>query len=193
MSKVLCLHGYTQTASIFKKRLGAFLKNLKKLDIEAVFIDAPHIPTDGEGRAWWNAQKNYVGLQESIELVKQAIDEHQPCCILGFSQGAAMASIMTSISKVNAVVLVGGFVPKDGSVSSFNGPQLHVMGITDELVTPQRSQELITKLSGLDVATTEIGYKEFGHVAILQHEGGHFVPGKSIYRKHMADWINEYK
>ncbi|KAI0643450.1 FSH1-domain-containing protein [Trametes meyenii] len=40
--KVLMLHGFAQSASIFSKRVGALRKTVGK-DIELVFVDAPHV------------------------------------------------------------------------------------------------------------------------------------------------------
>ncbi|KAH9847736.1 serine hydrolase FSH [Lenzites betulinus] len=40
--KVLVLHGYAQSATIFSKRLGALRKSCGK-DVELVFVDAPHV------------------------------------------------------------------------------------------------------------------------------------------------------
>ncbi|KAL1941065.1 hypothetical protein VTO73DRAFT_7701 [Trametes versicolor] len=40
--KVLVLHGYAQSATIFSKRLGALRKSCGK-DVDLVFVDAPHV------------------------------------------------------------------------------------------------------------------------------------------------------
>jgi len=124
---VLVLHGYSQNANIFSKRLGAIRKEFGK-SIELVFIDAPHLmhPVDLVGptlinaleylgaaeaanedqdtslmpRAWWksNAEKTKaVGLAESLEYVKQVLKGRRFDGIMGFSQGAAFAAIVAAL------------------------------------------------------------------------------------------------
>ena len=127
--QILCLHGYRQSAQVFKDKTGSLRKLLKK-HAELVYINAPHLipissnsaPTaqsveagttettpDGkveEQRGWYFSTEQLTfnshdatdfswGLEESIEVVRKAFEELGPFDgILGFSQGAALGSIL---------------------------------------------------------------------------------------------------
>ncbi|KAG0232018.1 hypothetical protein BGW42_008529 [Actinomortierella wolfii] len=134
--RILCLHGYTQVA------IG-----------EKVYITAPHvvpIPTpssieereqqqqedddvnrEPESFGWWTRGPNnaYVGFDESLSLIAKTLDDQGPFDgILGFSQGAAMASIVQLLLErpqldpimsqcrhgpLKFSILVSGFLPTD--------------------------------------------------------------------------------
>lgn len=111
--QILCLHGYRQNGKSFKDKTGSLRKLLKK-HAELVYINAPHLipiandanETSEEQRAWYfstealtfnsHDQTDYSwGLEESVKMIGQAFQEQGPFDgILGFSQGAALASIL---------------------------------------------------------------------------------------------------
>ncbi|KAI0034841.1 FSH1-domain-containing protein [Vararia minispora EC-137] len=123
--RVLVLHGYTQNASIFGKRIGALRKTLGK-SVELVFVDAPVIlrPADlvetfgstadlgaAEAtpdaddpaltpRAWWKTDASRTrtgGLLESVEVLRDILKAGRFDGVFGFSQGAAMAAILAAL------------------------------------------------------------------------------------------------
>jgi hypothetical protein len=127
--QILCLHGYRQSAQVFKDKTGSLRKLLKK-HAELVYISAPHlIPATSspaissetqdnenvevkpdekteEQRGWYFSTEALTfnshdvtnfswGLQESIDVISKAFEELGPFDgILGFSQGAALGSIL---------------------------------------------------------------------------------------------------
>ncbi|KAG1670653.1 Esterase OVCA2 [Nymphon striatum] len=112
---ILCLHGYRQNAKAFKEKTGSFRKILKKY-AEFVIVDAPfRINPDDDTetedtvqRGWWfNEPRKFsaitycdtsMGMDESIEFVKKVLIEEGPIDgIMGFSQGAALAAIISSL------------------------------------------------------------------------------------------------
>ncbi|KAF8870469.1 serine hydrolase FSH [Infundibulicybe gibba] len=120
---VLVLHGYSQNANIFSKRLGALRKECGK-DVEMVFLDGPHIlqPVDLVGspsaalptveapsvdadpaltpRAWWKVNRERTkafGLEESLMLVRETLRSRKFDGVLGFSQGAAFAAVIAAL------------------------------------------------------------------------------------------------
>lgn len=123
-TKVLMLHGHSQNASIFSKRLGALRKSMGK-SIEMVFVDGPIVllPVDLNGasslaalgaseanmtssdpsttpRAWWktNPEKTIAhGLEDSILLLKDILQRDRYDGVFGFSQGAAMAALLAAL------------------------------------------------------------------------------------------------
>lgn len=223
------LHGYTQNASIFSKRLAA-IRKICQGKIDMVFVDAPHViqlPTStGEDlnkfdsmassldesdptsipRAWWimkevvgesnQIRHIFQGFDESIKSLRKVIDEQGPFdACFGFSQGAALAGILSSILEhpplhpafsepplteqkpLKAVILVSGFKPagllhmwrKDDQDSDIKlvTRSLHVVGRTDLIIGEERTNSLI---------------QVYSDPRVEWHDGGHFVPSKKNWR-----------
>ncbi|KAJ2557644.1 hypothetical protein GGH95_005127, partial [Coemansia sp. RSA 1836] len=103
--RVLCLHGYTQSAQKFRDRTGP-LRRLLRADLELIYIDAPQPSTDGSGGlAWWNNNNHEEKqIQESIDCVRRVLNDQGPFeGILGFSQGAGMASIVMAVLRPSQI------------------------------------------------------------------------------------------
>ncbi|KAJ8581307.1 FSH1-domain-containing protein [Rhizopogon salebrosus TDB-379] len=125
--KVLMLHGYSQNASIFSKRLGALRKSMGK-GIELVFIDGPIVlhPVDLDGssaptslaalgasevdtassdpsatpRAWWKSNPERTvahGMEDSLLYLRDILRRDRYDGVFGFSQGAAMAALLSAL------------------------------------------------------------------------------------------------
>ncbi|KAF5382726.1 hypothetical protein D9615_002988 [Tricholomella constricta] len=224
---VLVLHGYSQNASIYSKRLGALRKECGN-SIEFVFIDAPHIlqPADIPGsssgtslasfgaaeaanadtdptltpRAWWKVNTDRTvayGLRESIEVARDVLKTRNFDGVFGFSQGAAFASIITSLLErphLYAPFLVDGKPPHPPfkfcvAISGFrlrdpfcdplfedqySTPTLHVIGKNDAIVAEERSRQLVDATSN-------------GRVE--EHDGGHFLPSKRQWLKFVRGYM----
>jgi dihydrofolate reductase len=205
--KLLCLHGYTQSAPQFQKRISVLTKALSKsIGIESIFVQGPHQATisfnfdtpQPEERAWWNASESqpisYIGLEESIKLLK----EYSFDGILGFSQGSIMALIQASIMNPKYAIIISGFTPRDSMARewiNYKGRVLFVAGELDELVTLQTTIELARFLieKNRDTFTSdklERGITKLSpKVDFLVHDGGHVVPQKSEFKKMILDWI----
>lgn len=222
--KVLMLHGYSQNAIIFSKRMGALRKACK--DVELVFVDAPNIlqPADlvgfnleslgaGEAsaensepdpstipRGWWrhNPEKNtYIGVLDSLILLRDILakDKYEGVC--GFSQGASMAALLAAVLEkpelhppflidekpphppLSFCISASGFKPKDSFFSTFfepsyNTPTLHIIGLNDVIVTTERSQTLI---------------EASANRRVIAHDGGHFIPSKAPWRNFLRDFF----
>ncbi|KAJ3405560.1 Ovarian cancer-associated protein 2, partial [Chytridiales sp. JEL 0842] len=136
--RILCLHGYTQNESVFRKRTGVLRKDLTAI-ADLVYVSAPHLipPTEEEAksdaamlkafnaqaedaaRAWWIPlpdRSNHVGYPETIEFLKRIWIEQGPFDgILGFSQGAAITAlfaaelISASITPPKFLIAISGF------------------------------------------------------------------------------------
>lgn len=125
--KVLMLHGYSQNASIFSKRLGALRKSMGK-DIEMVFVDGPiilhSVDLDGASstaslaalgasevnmtssdpsttpRGWWKSNPERTvahRLEDSLLLLRDILQRDRYDGVFGFSQGAAMAALLSAL------------------------------------------------------------------------------------------------
>ncbi|KAF8912681.1 FSH1-domain-containing protein [Mucidula mucida] len=231
---ILVLHGYSQNAAIFSKRIGALRKQCGK-SVDFVFLDGPIVlqpvdlfgasssnETSTEGRlaelgaseagatddpalkprGWYKANHDKtkaIGLEDSLVLLRETLKERKFDGVFGFSQGACMAAFLAALLERPEVyppflvdgkpphppfqfcVSVAGFKIVDPLSevvfkTSYDTPTLHVIGKTDIIVTPERSQSL------LDVST---------HKRVEEHDGGHFVPSKTNWRKFLAAYLKD--
>ncbi|KAJ7165038.1 FSH1-domain-containing protein [Mycena filopes] len=220
---VLVLHGHTQNASIFSKRLGALRKQCGNA-VDFVFVDAPMIlkPADlfgasspaaldaseaggvlpgSEARAWWtwsDHKTEAIGLPESLAFIRDVLKARRFDGVLGFSQGAAFAALISALLEkpdVYPPFLVDGKAPHPPfafciSVSGFRlfdtaiaakvyttpyaTPTLHIMGRNDIIVIEERSRKLVA------IST---------NARVEEHDGGHFLPSKTSWRKFLAAYI----
>lgn len=120
---------------------------------------------------------HYEGWETSLCVLTQALEQQAPVhAILGFSQGAAAASLLVAhlqatdsplLAHLHTAVLVSGFVPHDpryAAVLHQHPPRvrsLHVMGENDALVPRGRGEQLVGA---------------FSEAEVYVHEGGHMVP-----------------
>ncbi|KAI8096538.1 serine hydrolase FSH [Halteromyces radiatus] len=136
--RILCLHGMSQNAAIFRKKTAVIRKKLDKM-ADLVYITAPHLsvhpdhtsealreaaadPTASEDLkpfGWWlhseyqdpNAEY-FVGFKESIELIKEVLVTQGPFDgVFGFSQGASFASMLTAVLENRT--LLPEFIPPE--------------------------------------------------------------------------------
>lgn len=137
--------------------------------------------------------KTYVGLEESLALARQTLQEHGPFDgLLGFSQGATLGALLClapsspPLPPLRFAVLVSGFMPRDPALEPLVGtadgppplrvplPSLHVMGEHDELVAAASSRRLSDCFAG---------------ATIHSHEGGHLVPSSADFRALLKDFV----
>ncbi|CAO3612328.1 unnamed protein product [Mucor hiemalis] len=117
--RILCLHGYTQNAIMFRKRTAVARKSVESI-AEFVYITAPHhiapptfttiaereedekevISEEHSPFGWWYSPKYkptqngyFVGFKESVDYVKDGPFDG----ILGFSQGGCFAALLTEM------------------------------------------------------------------------------------------------
>ncbi|KAJ7789914.1 FSH1-domain-containing protein [Mycena olivaceomarginata] len=216
---VLVLHGYTQNANIFSKRLGALRRECGK-SVDFVFVDAPIIlqPADlvgsrlealnaaevagtDDARAWWKWDRSKThaqGLPEALEAIRDVLKTRTFDGVLGFSQGATFAALLTALLERPEVyppflidgqaphppfkfcVAVSGFRMVGDPIvdaiyeTTFSTPTLHVIGKNDVVVIEERSHQL-AKIST--------------NARVEEHDGGHFVPSKANWRKFLAAYL----
>ncbi|QRV83842.1 hypothetical protein RhiJN_11858 [Ceratobasidium sp. AG-Ba] len=123
MIRVLALHGYAQSAEIFKKKMAVIRKACGK-NVEFVFLDAPILlqPADMpqsfssvqaldtiqappeepelQPRAWWRANREkteYYGVGQTVEYLRDYLKDQRFNGVFGFSQGAGMAAALAAL------------------------------------------------------------------------------------------------
>lgn len=215
--KVLCLHGFMQTPVMFREKSGSFRKSLKALVGEWVFVEGPYpalaaeagVEADGDGggeagRSWWRWEDEgrverpskaakYLGVDETLAMLRRELNAHRPDAVLGFSQGAtAAALLLASLAQQEqqeqeeqeqqhvprVAILAGAFLPRDErwagllAASPARVPTLFVSGEGDQLVPPERTRALMECFGGS---------KE-----LLLHPGAHYVPAMKGEMKEQA-------
>lgn len=239
--KILFLHGYTQSSSVFYAKTSALRKKLLKLNYKSVYLNGPTkltpadlpstdslskfntvISDDEETnyRSWWikphNTNdgidlsepvaeiKNYIEKGEIIpdnDLVQETESEEErrlPIVgIIGFSQGAALAGLLShkfkdlfGVDSLKFVILYSGFKidtsEKSGNtkykdyypVDNRESDQfklLHIYGELDTVVHEDR----VLSLYEITKANSDI----------LKHPGGHFVPNSKLMVDQATNWV----
>lgn len=121
-TKLLFIHGYTQTGTLFRAKTGALQKALSKalsISPEQMYFPSgpmrlrpsdmpgdvvlPNNDDDGDGGeyyGWWRHDKatdTYVGIDATWSFLAQYLRTHGPFAgVLGFSQGAALAAMLAA-------------------------------------------------------------------------------------------------
>ncbi|EFO26377.2 hypothetical protein LOAG_02110 [Loa loa] len=205
--RVLCLHGYQQNATVFRDKSGSFRRPMKKY-VDFVFMNAPHevewehaSVTSGdevsasiapaECRGWWYVAerfhtkevKDHEGFEESVQAVTDFARKEGPFDgILGFSQGATLAFLLSALKQKGDVnidfrflILVSGFPSRNlehqklNRMAHPNLPCLHVFGETDKVVSHELSAKLVENF-------------DRDMVVVVEHPGGHMMPSMSKYK-----------
>ncbi|KAL7275080.1 Family of serine hydrolases 3 [Rhizina undulata] len=225
--KILMLHGYTQSGAAFRSKSKAVEKQLQKslggpglvtlyyptAPIRLKIADLPGERTaeelasaeDGDNWGWW--RRNHVtgeciGLDETWVFLSKYMDEHGPFDgIIGFSQGAALASMLASLLEGNRsrpslfttahpplkfAVCYAGFKVSDDDLKSIYDPKLttpilHFIGSLDTIIDEKRAIEIIECCEG-DEKTK----------VVVTHPGGHYIPSGKRFLNSLIEFINEH-
>lgn len=160
-----------QTKQDIYAATGALRRSLKDV-AEFEFIESVYA-SDVKGLTWWHTQnegKVYQGWRDSAHRISSYIRENNISGIFGFSQGAAMAALITALNTqhLKFSIIVSGFTPRAvdcaevlTTATPIHTPSLHVIGEADVLVDPDRSRDLM---------------KLFLNPKLHSHAGGHFIP-----------------
>jgi predicted esterase len=180
--RALCLHGFNQNVDDMKERMKSIMSRGKS-QVEYLFLQAQHPLPNGKF-AWFyyseseplqldwtkvidaiDDEKQLLGLEASLQQVVEFIRKNTVDIILGFSQGAALLSILAHkelLPSQQRLMFVGGFRPLK-HISRFIGnyPSIHCMGTKDEIIDAKFSQDLADS---------------FQLTTSLPHTGKHVIP-----------------
>eukprot|EP00834_Sanchytrium_tribonematis_P006597 NODE_500_length_6721_cov_0.845492.p4 type:complete len:195 gc:universal NODE_500_length_6721_cov_0.845492:5680-5096(-) len=191
MTKILCLHGYSQDSEIFRKQIGALRRACGKSTI-FVFIDGPFKASDCDptqnGFAFWNPKLSpeelFKNIDVSLSYIQDFITKNGPFDgAIGFSQGSTVITLFQkkydfkfkfalcfSASKTVSAISSDWFTEK------INTKCLHICGSNDEICPATISQDYMLK------AYTDI--------EIYLHKGGHGVPLDKESKTKFKNFIN---
>jgi pimeloyl-ACP methyl ester carboxylesterase len=217
--RVLCLHGYRGSAELMRRQLAALADGADDLATFA-YLDAPSLAAGDFG--WWHAKavesadagairggKHYEGWRRTIDAIVSSFALQGPFDgVLGFSQGAALASLLGGLRSnggragsepagpiggfsshgeslaFDFAVMVGGFVVADAELARLYGersndlPSAHIIGRSDSVVPKAASLALASK---------------FKDPLILEHEGGHVIPDAPHIRQGFRGFLEEMR
>ncbi|XP_057325571.1 esterase OVCA2 [Microplitis mediator] len=207
--RILAIHGYRQSGSIFKSKLGSLRKSFKQ-KIDFVFAEAPHqVPplqtdsneeeTTGDTRGWWFNTADHtfiatepsnlsVGFNDSVKVIENIFKDQGPFDgILGFSQGASFVSILCSMQqkKLADPLIKFDFAIMISGFKSLCEP--HAVFYDEKFNLPTlhvygETDRIIPTEMAKSLSDL------FTNKKVVIHEGGHFVAGKKhIYN----DFFNE--
>ncbi|GAN01100.1 ovarian cancer-associated gene 2 protein homolog [Mucor ambiguus] len=205
--RILCLHGYTQNATMFRKKTAVARKSVEDL-ADFVYITGPHHispPTYSTIAEREEAAKeeSSEGFKESIEYVKDVLIKEGPFDgIMGFSQGGCFAALLTELLEDRTYfpdlisptfehppfkfsIIVAGFKPTMQEATNImlnkdkpvKTSSMHFIGDLDTLVLP----EAMVSLS-----------ETFENPTIFRHAGGHYLPSNSSSRKELERFITRF-
>ena len=119
--KVLMLHGYTQSGTLFHAKTRAMEKHLQKIlpgislsypsgplplkpsEVPGFDSTASEDPDSIEAYAWWRRSNTaeppeYVGLETGLQRIAEVLESEGPFDgVVGFSQGACLAAMVASL------------------------------------------------------------------------------------------------
>ncbi|MDX6314371.1 MAG: hypothetical protein QOF84_1377 [Streptomyces sp.] len=189
--RVLCLHGYHGSGRILREQMKPLTGDLEA-SVEFVYVDAPSRSTGDFG--WWHHE--FRGWERTRDWMTDLFEQEPHFDgIFGFSQGAALASLMVGMRSPDGQVggrkplsfafamMVGGFrsdAPKHAGLyasrESYTLPSLHIMGRSDSIVPIEDSRDLSD---------------HFTSPVVLEHSGGHVIPGTPSIREGVAHFLDK--
>ena len=182
--RVLCLHGYHGSSAILRAQMRPLAATLPPT-VELVYADAPSRATGGFG--WWH--EGFDGWERTRDWAVETV-----CAgprfdgVFGFSQGAALAGLLIAVQEsgsappefhLDFAVMVGGFtsdLAKHAQLfqHTLTTPSVHVIGRSDVIVRPKDSLRLAAR---------------FADPIVLEHPGGHIIPGLDVVTGPIADFL----
>ncbi|KAJ7261230.1 serine hydrolase FSH [Mycena rebaudengoi] len=220
---VLVLHGHSQNAEMMMERLTALRKQCGNR-VEFVFLDGPLALQSGNwelfistpratfstaiapnqylSRSWWSwipEKEEAINLPESLELIRDILRTRTFDGVLGFSQGATMAAILTALLErpliyppflidgnaphppLKFCISVAGFKLKDPIANiifaaRYSTPTLHVIGKADTRIEAWKSRNLA---------------KICTNALIEEHDGGHLIPSDGNWARFMTAFMQD--
>lgn len=142
----------------------------------AAFGELPDYPKQ---RVWWLSSEDnveYVGFDASVSYLESVVRTQGPFDgVMGFAQGGTLAAVLAAMQPhpvfaFQFAICISSFPARAQALArymrpaSVTVPAIHVLGLNDILVTPDRSLRLYEVF---DPTTAKL----------VKHAGGHFVPG----------------
>ena len=193
--RLLCLHGYHGNKRILRQQMDPLFDGI---EVDCVQVDAPSIAEGDFG--WWHGnfssyREEFRGWRRTRDWLAQVfVDEPRFDGVFGFSQGAALVGLLPGMRALGRptestplsfdfAIAVGGFrsrapehEPLFAARAGYELPSLHIMGTSDRIVPAADSRVLA---------------EQFASPVVLEHAGGHIVPGIPSIRAKVVEFLQE--
>lgn len=214
MSRILFLHGYTQSGNTLRHKTGAISKALSKY-AEIVYptgpikLEMPEDPNpeererlaklgneDGEGSfAWWRADhdaQDFAGFDQTMTLLTDLLEKEGPFDgVMGFSQGGGLAAMLASLLERQNNFLRADHPPLKFAVV-FSGFK-SVFPKYADLYDPKIKTPMLHVIGSRDpIVPPERSMELVESCAaseILEHPGSHFVPSAAPFKAKIVDFV----
>ena len=214
--KILMLHGYAQSDSIFYAKTGGFRKNLAKLGYELCYPCAPikikgadirdigdiastfntNSGTD-EIYGWWAKTVNdqYKISPETLEFLKDYVLKNGPFeGLIGFSQGAGFGGYLcTNFNEL--LDFTKEQQPDLKFFISFSGFRLYPEWFQEQYEKYPITLPSLHVQGELDTVVEESRVMRLYNACesqsrtMLKHPGGHFVPNSKGFVTKVINWL----
>lgn len=150
--KILMLHGYTQSGTVFHAKSRALIKHITKAfplhEVAAIYptgpisLDPADIPgyepspsssqdqKETEAYGWWRRSNTadpplYIGIEDGLEAVAKVLRDEGPFDgVIGFSQGAALAAMVAALLEPRRKEAFARFVDPKVASSGTSGQEM---------------------------------------------------------------------
>ncbi|KAK9448144.1 serine hydrolase FSH [Limtongia smithiae] len=213
MGKILFLHGFTQSGTLFYKKTSALRKVLSKNGGHtALYPTAPiklSVPDsadpeeratlqgqgiDDDSYAWWTKDDDrleYEGIDKTWEFLTEYIRTEGPFVgVIGFSQGAALAAMLCT--QITTLVPEHGPLKFAVLYSGFRSP---LPQHADMYTPPISTTPTLHVLGSVDTVVSEERSIALWNACdsaartMYRHPGGHFVPSSKEALNFAVGWI----
>ncbi|MCJ1356090.1 MAG: hypothetical protein MMC33_006084 [Icmadophila ericetorum] len=238
--KILMLHGYTQSGALFHAKTRALEKaivkafpsstlyyptgpiGLRPQDIPGYTPSTAFDGDEADAFGWWRRKDGttiYEGIEKGLERVAETMKQEGPFTgVIGFSQGGAMAAMITSLlepgrnqvfDKLSAtspgkLAFPASLLDSNGQLiqlplkfaiiySGFAAPAERYEGFYN----PKINTPVLHFFGSLDTVVDESRGKllvagcEKGEKMVVVHPGGHFVPSQKIWLDTTTNFIRQ--
>jgi uncharacterized protein (DUF924 family) len=156
----------------------------------AAFGELPDYPMQ---QVWWLSSEDnreYEGFDASVAFLESVWRTQGPFDgVVGFAQGGTLAAVLAAMQphpvlSFRFAICVSSFPARAEALArymqpgSITLPTIHVLGLNDILVTPDRSLRLYEMW-------------DQAHATLVRHPGGHFVPSAWPY-KDIHDFLEPF-
>lgn len=235
--KILMLHGYTQSGPLFDAKTKALQKTLRKT-FPGIYLSFPtgplklrasHVPgseanaeddTEIEAYGWWRRSSTveppeYMGFDEGLDFVANILKQEGPFDgVIGFSQGAAMAVMISSLlegeSRREAFKKAEDSsnlaIPFPSSFAGLSYPPMKFCVTYSGFIAPGEryaafyhpcvntptcqfigSLDTVVEESRAEALIEATGGRDRANIIV--HPGGHFVPNSRQYIDSLAAFV----
>ena len=207
--RILALHGKTQTAESFSKKIGGARRKLAR-EFDLTFLDGPIdleevavLPpaTGASGKAWFLREPlegkpgefRYLQLAEAMKYVTDYASMNGPFDgLMGFSQGGTLAAALAASGAipVRAVITAGAphieeaFVAASEWTATSGDAKERNVGLTIPKLHLAGETDAIISVESTDELCRRAGSGEK-----IIHEKGHLFPTKAVYVDQMVEFL----